>query len=84
MVLNKKIDEYVSRADVLRKNERAAVVSVVSYSQIRVREIAEDSVGHSYENIFKDVLNDKIKSVTVEEPYMEANHQVCINFSAVL
>uniref|UniRef100_A0AC34PW20 MIT domain-containing protein n=1 Tax=Panagrolaimus sp. JU765 TaxID=591449 RepID=A0AC34PW20_9BILA len=71
IALKKQIEKYLDRAEDLRAKERSSV----SYRQVRVREIAEDSVGHSYENIFKDVLNEKITKVTVEEPYIDLNHQ---------
>lgn len=67
-----KIEGYISRVEALKPKER----TVQKYESVIQRNIEEDSTGHSYENIFKDALNEKIRTVEIEEPYLEAYHQV--------
>uniref|UniRef100_A0AC35F4Y1 MIT domain-containing protein n=1 Tax=Panagrolaimus sp. PS1159 TaxID=55785 RepID=A0AC35F4Y1_9BILA len=61
------IDTYMKRAETLKNLLKKPIVVESAYQRI----IEEDSVGHSYENIFKGLLNEKITFVKIEEPYLE-------------
>uniref|UniRef100_A0A914ZFT2 MIT domain-containing protein n=1 Tax=Panagrolaimus superbus TaxID=310955 RepID=A0A914ZFT2_9BILA len=62
--LEKQIDSYMRRAEDLKKLIKKPIVVESAHQRI----IEEDSVGHSYENIFKGLLNEKITFVRIEEP----------------
>uniref|UniRef100_A0AC34F0T3 MIT domain-containing protein n=1 Tax=Panagrolaimus sp. ES5 TaxID=591445 RepID=A0AC34F0T3_9BILA len=65
--LEKQIDSYMKRAEDLKKLIKKPIVVESAHQRI----VEEDSVGHSYENIFKGLLNEKITFVRIEEPYLE-------------
>eukprot|EP00080_Pristionchus_pacificus_P000654 PDM60674.1 hypothetical protein PRIPAC_53943 [Pristionchus pacificus] len=71
--LNGEIIKYMQRAEFLKGNTSFEVESM------RTHRIPEDSIGHSYERIFKDVLNGDIQSVHVFDAYVAVHHQV-LNF----
>ena len=39
-------------------------------------QIKEGATGHSYQSLFKDVLDGNVTEVTVLDPYIRAKHQV--------
>ncbi|GMT19405.1 hypothetical protein PFISCL1PPCAC_10702 [Pristionchus fissidentatus] len=71
--LNGEIVKYMGRAEFLKGNTSFGVESM------RTHRIPEDSTGHSYERIFKDVLNSDLHSVHVFDAYVSVHHQV-LNF----
>lgn len=42
-------------------------------------QIKDGSIGNSYEKLFKRFFDDTVTSITIEDPYIRAFHQV-INF----
>ncbi|GMS89468.1 hypothetical protein PENTCL1PPCAC_11643, partial [Pristionchus entomophagus] len=71
--LNGEIMKYMGRAEFLKGNTSFEVESM------RTHRIPEDSIGHSYERIFKDVLNGDLEAVHVFDAYISVHHQV-LNF----
>ena len=81
--LQKQIEAYMTRAEILKSQVKKTLV----VKSVHQRIIEEDSVGHSYENIFKGIMDERITVVRIEEPYLEQIFQVsnslfftCINY----
>ena len=66
------VEKYLQQAE----NLKARSKEVRQMTTVEIKRIDEDSIGHSYENLFKHVLNEKVSVVDVEEPYMDKIHQV--------
>lgn len=69
----KKIDEYMTRAEQIK----------VKINELRVRgeivdkiHIIANGTGYGYETIFGKYLNDSVKEVSLEEPYLREYYQV--------
>lgn len=69
----KKIDEYMTRAELLKNNVNQLKASGKYHEQIH---ILENSHGHSYLTIFRAFLDDFIKHIYVEDAYIRTFHQV--------
>ncbi|CAG7835238.1 unnamed protein product [Allacma fusca] len=71
-----KVEEYMIRAEKLKKH----IESLKSEGNYREQiQIKEDSVGHSYDNIFSRFLDTNVTTVQVDDPYIRSVHQ-CDNF----
>lgn len=69
----KKIDEYMTRAEQIKKriseqHSRGEIVDKIH--------IIANATGFGYEKIFGKYLNDSIKEVSLEEPYLREYYQV--------
>ena len=71
-----KAAEYLKRAEILQKKIDDAKKAGNFHEHI---EIAENSVGYSYDSIFGRFLDPDVTWVHVEDPYVRAHHQI-VNF----
>lgn len=70
----KKIDEYMTRAEQIKKQiseqrNRGEIVDKIH--------IIANATGYGYETVFSKYLNDSIKEISLEEPYLREYYQVC-------
>ncbi|KAE9554796.1 hypothetical protein FO519_001993 [Halicephalobus sp. NKZ332] len=69
--INESISQYLRQAESLKAKSK----EILSSKIVEIKKIEEDSIGHSYENLFKHVLNEKVTVVEVEDPYIDKMHQ---------
>lgn len=69
----KKINEYMTRAETIKLeiNEQRSRGEIVD----KIHIIA-NGTGYSYESIFGKYLDDKVKEICLEEPYLRDYYQV--------
>ena len=68
-----KAKEYMERAEKLNKHVENEKKSGQFHEQIR---IDPDSTGHSYQSLFGRFLDDHVRTVHVDDPYIRSHHQV--------
>ena len=69
----KKIDEYMTRAEEIKKKISEQCVRGEIVDKIH---IIANGTGFGYETIFGKYLNDSVKEVSLEEPYLREYYQV--------
>lgn len=74
--IHEKVDEYMSRAENLKQFVKKKKEEGKYHEQIKIE---NDSIGHSYHNVFGRFLNDEVEEIKVEDPYVRSFHQ-CQNF----
>ncbi|XP_054718314.1 MIT domain-containing protein 1-like [Uloborus diversus] len=81
--LRRKTSEYMSRAEKIKGIVQKQKDSGIYHEQIQ---ISNDSVGFSYESIFKKYLDDSVNKVEIDDPYVRTTHQIYnfLNFCELL
>ncbi|MFH4975612.1 hypothetical protein AB6A40_002321 [Gnathostoma spinigerum] len=62
--------KYISRAEGLKGRARLKV------DHLEQRKIKDGSTGHGYDKVFASCLDNKVTTVTVEDAYIIAHHQI--------
>lgn len=88
MKLRSKIENYMSRAEILKKqitfvkkhqeiaqSDKSTKISTLQHSQIIIE---ENSTGHSYETVFGKYLNENVTQIEIDDPYIRLFHQVLL------
>ncbi|KAK7486974.1 hypothetical protein BaRGS_00021790, partial [Batillaria attramentaria] len=68
-----KIEEYLKRAEELKKHINQEKEAGKFHEQIHIE---EDSIGHSYINLFGRFIDDRLTAVEVDDPYIRTVHQI--------
>ncbi|KPJ05305.1 PREDICTED: MIT domain-containing protein 1-like [Papilio xuthus] len=74
--LKVKIEEYMNRAETIKKLVLKQKESGQFHEQVRIE---NNSTGHSYKTLFGRFLDEDVHYVIVEDPYIRSFHQ-CQNF----
>ncbi|CAB3241503.1 unnamed protein product [Arctia plantaginis] len=74
--LRKKIEEYMNRAEVIKKMVLQQKDAGQFHEQVHIE---NNSTGHSYKALFGRFLDDDVEFVVVEDPYIRSFNQ-CQNF----
>ncbi|XP_063999633.1 MIT domain-containing protein 1 isoform X1 [Pogoniulus pusillus] len=69
----KKISEYMTRAEDIKKHIDKEKQDGKYHKQIRIE---ENATGFCYEKLFQEYLNETVSEVWVEDPYIRQAHQV--------
>lgn len=69
----KKIDEYMTRAEQIKANISEQRVRGAIVDKIH---IIANGTGFGYESLFGKYLNESIKEISLEEPYLREYYQV--------
>lgn len=72
--LRTKVNEYMDRAEAIRKLIDEQKESGKYHEEIHIE---NDSCGHSYEATFGRFLDSSVTEVEVEDPYIRSHRQVC-------
>lgn len=73
MQLRKKMEEYMSRAEMIKKLIAEKKAQGVYREQVVIE---ADSTGHSYDSVFGRFLDTEVNEIEVEDPYIRNFHQV--------
>lgn len=69
----RKIGEYISRAEQIKKK----IKEQQNRGEIKDKiHIIANGTGYSYETIFGKYLNDEVKEISLDEPYLREYYQV--------
>ena len=66
------MEEYRERIEELKAESKKVILNTV----VEIKKINEDSIGHSYENLFKHILNEKVTTVEIQDAYIKEPAQV--------
>lgn len=70
---HKKIEEFLNRAEALKQLQAADLAKRKVVKQIH---IGENSSGNSYGHLFGKYLDDGVREIIIEEPYLGRVHQL--------
>lgn len=68
-----KIEQYLKRAEELKKHVTQEKEAGKYHEQIHIE---EDSLGHSYHNLFGRFIDERLTTVEIEDPYIRTVHQI--------
>ncbi|CAK6439691.1 unnamed protein product [Pipistrellus nathusii] len=71
--LRKKISDYMDRAENIKKYLDQEKEDGKYHKQIKIE---ENATGFSYESVFQEYLNETVREVWIEDPYIRTNHQL--------
>ncbi|PZC81041.1 MIT domain-containing protein 1 [Helicoverpa armigera] len=74
--LRKKVEEYMNRAETIKKLVLQQKEAGQFHEQVHIE---NNSTGHSYKALFGRFLDEEVRYVSVEDPYIRSFHQ-CQNF----
>ena len=77
MQLRQKMEEYMSRAEMIKKLIAEKKAQGVYREQVVIE---ADSTGHSYDSVFGRFLDTEVNEIEVEDPYIRNFHQVICLF----
>ncbi|KAL7636312.1 UNVERIFIED_CONTAM: hypothetical protein RMT77_013071 [Armadillidium vulgare] len=69
----KKIDEYLSRAEIMKKASLQEKELSKVHKQIHIK---DNETGNSYETLFSFVISETLTSVEIEDAYIRSTHQI--------
>ncbi|EPQ05317.1 MIT domain-containing protein 1 [Myotis brandtii] len=71
--LRKKISDYMDRAENIKKYLDQEKEDGKYHKQIKIE---ENATGFSYESLFQEYLNETVREVWIEDPYIRHTHQL--------
>lgn len=71
--LRDKIEEYIKRAELIKANIKKLKDEGNYSEQVNIE---DNSLNHSYERVFGRFLDEDVRNIKIEDPYIRSFHQV--------